>query len=175
MRRRPHHAVVATVLLAFAPLPAIADEPEGCERIAMAAGWTIFAGFGPNATPELVIEETAEVAGPAVFEGLVWSDERVLDMIQQILESDFEIDRSERNIERSGLFGRFFGLQCAVEDRGVRFHRLPEVKSVIEDCIQNSSQTQRAYDLCLMDGTIVEESWEDYDGPGRVPEKPDET
>ena len=171
MGKRSLRAVVAATLLAFVSPPALAEEAEGCERIAMAAGWTIFAGFGPDVTPEEVVEETTATASPDFCTGLVWSDEQVLDMIHQIIESDFEIDRTDRGMRRSGLFGRYFGLQCATEVSGIRFHRLPEVKSVIEDCIQNSSQTQQAYDFCLLDGTIIEDSLENYVPPARVPEE----
>ena len=175
MRKYSCRTGLAAALVAFASLPALADDMEACERISMAAGWTIFAGFGTDVTPEVVIEETEATAGPIIFEGLIWSDERVHDMILQIIESDFEIDRTEGGMRRSVLFGRYFALQCSTEVSGIRFHRLPEVKSVIEDCIENSSQTQEAFDLCLLDGTIVEESLDDYVPPADVSERDDTT
>ena len=157
-------AVVAIGLLAAGS--ASANIEAECEKVGEAAAWTIFAGYGPDVTPEQVIETTPVIDGESTFDNLIWNDERIRDLISQIIASKFEIDRSKAGLRNARLFGEFFRLQCVAEaSRNIRFLKLPEVKPAIEECIETSAQNRRSFELCLLDSTVDKESWKDYSGP----------
>ena len=64
------------------------------------------------------------------------------------------------------MFGEFFRLQCVAEaERSIRFQRLPAAKPAIEECTETSAQNRFSFELCILDGTVDRESWQDYSGP----------
>ena len=144
----------------------LAEIDAECAKVGQAAAWTIFAGFGHDVTPEQVIEMTPVIDGISAFDNLIWDEERVHDLIGQIIASKFEIDRSDAGMRNAHLFGEFFRLQCVAEaERNIRFQRLPEAKPAIEECIETSAQNRFSFELCLLDSTVDKESWKDYSGP----------
>ena len=164
MRQSGWSAALLIGLVAAAPAHAdIADDCDGVRRVAQ---WTIFAGYGPDVTPEQVVETAPAIDGANIFDNLVWSDERIHDLIRQIVASDFKIDRSEAGLRYAGLYGEFFRLQCVAEaKRNIRFKKLPEAKPAIEECIKTSAKSRSSFELCLLDTTVVEDSWKDYTDP----------
>ena len=73
---------------------ALADIEADCEKVGQAAAWTIFAGYGDDVTPEQVIETTSVIDGVSTFDNLIWDEERVHDLISQIIASRFEINQA---------------------------------------------------------------------------------
>ena len=145
---------------------ALADIEAECATVGQAAAWTIFAGYGHDVTPEQVIETTPVIDGVSTFDNLVWDEERVHDLIGQIIASRFEIDRSDAGMRNARLFGEFFRLQCVAEaERNIRFQRLPEAKPAIQKCIETSAQNRFSFELCILDSTVDKEAWKDYSGP----------
>lgn len=145
---------------------ALADIEADCAKVGEAAAWTIFAGYGHDVTPERVIETTPMIDGVSTFDDLIWDEDRVHDLISQIIASKFDIDRSEAGMRKSFFFGEFFRLQCVAEaERNVRFQKLPGVKPAIEKCIDTSAQNRLSFELCILDRTVDKESWKDYTGP----------
>lgn len=146
--------------------PSLADINEECQKIGRAAAWTIFAGYGTDVTPQQVIETSLDINGVNRFDNLIWGEERVQDLISQIIASKFEIDRSRAGMRKSLLFGEFFRLQCIAEaDRNIRFQRLPEAKPAIEKCIETSAQSEFSFELCILYTTVDKDAWKDYTGP----------
>lgn len=144
----------------------LADIEADCAKVGEAAAWTIFAGYGHDVTPEQVIETTPVIDGVTTFDDLIWDEERVHDLISQIIASKFEIDRSNAGMRNARLFGEFFRLQCVAEaERNVKFKRLPEARPAIEKCIETSAQNRFSYELCILDSTVDRQSWKDYSGP----------
>ena len=83
--------------------------------------------------------------------------------VGQVIESKFEIDRTEAGMRNARLFGEFFRLQCAAEaERNIKFKKLPEARQAIEECIETSASSKFSFQLCLLDSTVIKESWEDY-------------
>lgn len=164
MRQFKQTAVLVIGLLTA--VSANADIAEDCQKIGQAAAWTVFAGYGPDVTPEQVIETTPVIDGVSTYDNLVWDDERVHELINQVIASKFEIDRSDAGMRKSFFFGEFFRLQCVAEaERNIRFKKLPEAKPAIEECIETSASSKFSFELCLLDSTVVKESWKDYSGP----------
>ena len=144
----------------------VADIDEDCQRIGKAAAWTIFAGYGPDVTPQEVIDTTPDTNGVNTFDNLIWDEQRVHDLISQIIDSNFDIDRSDAGMRKSFFFGEFFRLQCVAEvERNIRFQRLPRAKPAIEKCIETSAQNRLSFELCILDSTVDKEAWKDYTGP----------
>ncbi len=165
-KSRQRTTAVSLVVVLLAALPAGADINTDCQKIGRAAAWTIFAGYGPDVTPEQVIESAPVSNGVNTFHDLIWNEERLHDLISQIIASEFDVDRSDAGMRKSFFFGEFFRLQCVAEaERNIRFQRLPEAKPAIEKCIETSAQSRFSFELCVLDTTVDKEAWKDYAGP----------